>query len=75
MSETDSTAEPITEKTRRLAEGCRRCPVCRRARRKQRGLAWLFVKFVEGRLCPQCRAYEKVYGRKAHEPSPQPPVT
>jgi len=30
-------------------------------------LLFWFVKMVEGRLCPQCRAYEKVYGRKAHE--------
>jgi hypothetical protein len=25
---------------------------------------------IEGGMCPQCRAYEKVYGRKAHEPLP-----
>jgi hypothetical protein len=26
------------------------------------------VKKIEARLCPFCRAYERVYGRKAHEP-------
>ena len=58
----------ITEKDRKLAQGCLKCPVCRRAREKQQGIAFWFVKHVEGGLCPQCRAYEKVYGRKAHEP-------
>ncbi len=30
------------------------------------------VKTCEG-LCPFCRAYEKVYGRKSHEPIPPQP--
>ena len=60
----------ITEKDRKQAEACASCPVCRRARRKQRGLAFWFVKTVESGICPNCRAYEKVYGRKAHEPIP-----
>ncbi len=25
---------------------------------------------TETRVCPFCRAYERVYGRKAHEPIP-----
>lgn len=58
----------VTEKDRQRAQKCLECPVCRRARRKQRGLAYWLVKKLEGRLCPNCRAYEKVYGRKAHEP-------
>ena len=60
----------ITDKDRRRAEHCRTCPLCRRAKRKQRGLAYAFVKAVEGKLCIYCRAYERVYGRKAHEPIP-----
>ena len=60
----------ITEEDRRNAAICLACPVCRRARRKQRGLAYLFVKYVERGLCPKCAAYEKVYGRKAHDPIP-----
>jgi hypothetical protein len=56
----------ITARDRALAEGCLRCPVCNHARRKQRGLLFWFVNKVEGKLCPKCRAYEKVYGRKAH---------
>lgn len=59
----------ITEKDRAMAAVCVHCPVCRHARKKQKGPAYRFVRTVEGRLCPFCRAYEKVYGRKAHEPS------
>jgi len=61
--------ENITKKDRAMAEVCVNCPVCRHARKKQRGLAYLFVRKIEGGLCPFCRAYEKVYGRKAHEPA------
>ncbi len=62
--------ETITEKDRKKAQGCLECPLCRRARKKQKGIAFFFVKFLEGGICPNCRAYEKVYGRKAHEPIP-----
>lgn len=51
-----------------LAKACANCVVCRRARRRQRGLAFWLVKHVETRLCPFCRAYERVHGRKAHVP-------
>jgi uncharacterized protein CbrC (UPF0167 family) len=50
-----------------LARVCANCLVCRRARRQQRGLAFWLVKHVEARLCPFCRAYERVHGRPAHE--------
>lgn len=59
----------ITEEDRKLAEICRVCPICTKARVKQRGLFYLFVKNVEGGVCPACKAYEKVYGKKAHEPA------
>jgi hypothetical protein len=52
---------------RTLAAVCLRCPACRRARGRQRGFFFQLVKRVESRLCPFCRAYERVYGRKAHE--------
>ena len=52
---------------RALASVCTKCPVCRTARRKQEGLAYSFVKNIEGGFCPFCMAYERVYGRKAHE--------
>jgi len=66
MNDTD-----ITEKDRKRAEQCLSCPVCNYARRKQRGIIFWFVKKLEGSVCPSCRAYEKVYGRKAHEPIPK----
>ena len=59
---------PITDLDRKLAKVCLRCPVCRHARRKQRGLAFWLVKNVENKVCPFCQAYEKVYGHKSYAP-------
>ena len=50
-----------------LASVCVNCPVCRHARRRQGGVAFRLVKRVETKSCPFCRAYERVYGCKAHE--------
>jgi len=63
-------SETITEKDRKRAQQCLECSVCNSARKKQKGLAFWFVKVIEGSICPYCKAYEKVYGRKAHEPVP-----
>ncbi len=67
-----------TSLDRILAKVCMNCPVCRRARRKQSGLAFQLVKQAETKVCPFCRAYERVYGRKAHAPvansEPTPPA-
>jgi len=60
----------ITEEERKKALMCVNCPVCRKARRDQHGFIFQFVKVLEGGICPACKAYEKVYGRKAHEPEP-----
>jgi uncharacterized protein CbrC (UPF0167 family) len=60
----------ITEKDKWMAEKCVECTVCKKARRDQKGFAFWFVKTIEGGLCPFCKSYEKVYGRKAHEPEP-----
>ncbi|MFC1489987.1 hypothetical protein ACFL6K_02130 [Candidatus Latescibacterota bacterium] len=60
----------ITEKDRANAQTCVDCPVCKRARKKQKGFFYWFVKNVESGFCPKCAAYERVYGRKAHEPVP-----
>ena len=62
--------EGITEKDRKLAKQCLECFLCKRARGKQKGLAFWFVKKLESGICPACKAYEKVYNRKAHEPIP-----
>ena len=63
--------EEITEKDRAKAKQCLECPLCNRAREKQKGLVFWFVKKLESGLCPACKAYEKVYKRKAHEPAPK----
>lgn len=61
-----------------LARVCMNCPVCRQARQDtSEGLSVRFVRRVEAHICPFCRAYERVYGRPAHEllhqKSPQKP--
>jgi hypothetical protein len=53
-----------------LAKVCLHCPVCQQARRKEAGAAFWIVTRVEAKLCPFCRAYERVYGRKSHGPPP-----
>ncbi len=58
---------PVTRLDRFLAGVCQHCPVCRRARQQQIGLAFRLVQRVESQVCPFCRAYERVHGRKAHE--------
>ena len=60
----------ITERDRKMAKFCRSaCPVCKHARKKQSGLAYKFVKNAEDGLCPFCKAYEHVHGKKSHEPT------
>lgn len=63
----DMENQSIGALTRVLASVCTHCPVCRTARRNQKGLLYSFVKTIEGRFCPFCMAYERVYGKKAHE--------
>ena len=63
--------EEISEQDRAKAKQCLECPLCKRAREKQKGLVFWFVKKLESSLCPACKAYEKVYKRKAHEPIPK----
>jgi hypothetical protein len=57
----------VTAVDRAMARLCELCPVCRRARTRQDGVAYAIVKNVEAAICPFCRAYERVHGRKAHE--------
>lgn len=58
----------VTDRDRWMAKRCVNCTLCGYARRKQRGIAFWLVKNVDSRICPFCRAYARVYGRKAHEP-------
>jgi hypothetical protein len=62
-----SVTRKITDRDRKMAQVCVKCPVCRHARKKQQGVAFWFVKKIEGDLCPFCKAFERVYGRKAHQ--------
>lgn len=57
----------ITALDRAMARLCETCPVCRAARLHQQGMAFWLVTRVEEKVCPFCRAYEKVHMRKAHE--------
>jgi hypothetical protein len=79
MKNTQSSSSPEpTPLDKILAGVCMNCPVCRRARRQQGGIAFQLVKRVETKVCPFCRAYERVHGRKSHEPvansEPEPPA-
>jgi uncharacterized protein CbrC (UPF0167 family) len=60
-------AQKATSFDKVLAQVCANCPACRQARRRQCGIAFWLVKRVEAKLCPFCRAYERVYSRPAHE--------
>jgi ssDNA-binding Zn-finger/Zn-ribbon topoisomerase 1 len=62
--------DSIKRRHRAGAKFCENCPVCRRARKQQKGAAYGFVKRIEEGLCPGCKGYEKVHRRKAHEPLP-----
>ena len=61
----------ITDKDREMADFClNKCTGCQKARKEQKGFMFWLVKVIEGGMCPYCKAYAKVYGRKAHEPVP-----
>ena len=68
MSPDEGNGATVTERDHKLAALCEVCTVCKRARKKQRGLAYWFVRLLEGGICPACAAYERIHGRKAHEP-------
>jgi hypothetical protein len=57
----------VKRKDKQMAQRCVECTICKHARKKQRGIAYWFVKNIENRLRPYCAAYERVYGKKAHE--------
>lgn len=60
--------EEVTERQKWMAQKCIDCKLCSHARKKQKGFLYQLVK-IESRICPFCKAYEKVYGVKAYEPS------
>ena len=65
----DMSLKSATRFDQALARVCEICPVCSLARREQEGIAFRIVRNVEEGICPFCMAYERIHGRKAHEPS------
>lgn len=63
-----SRIQDVTPLDLKLARICELCPVCRHARKRQQGGAFKFVQGIEQHVCPFCKAYERVHGRKAHQP-------
>jgi len=64
-------AEKISEDMKKKAKICLECAVCSAARKKQKGLAYWFVKLIDRTFCPYCKAFEKVFGQRAYEPITQ----
>jgi hypothetical protein len=60
----DMNTTSATEKDKQMAQRCVECPVCTRARKKQRGIAYWLVKYIERGVCPYCAAYEGCTERK-----------
>ncbi len=61
----------VSDKDRQMAALCIACPMCKNARIDQGGFMNACVKNFTESICPFCQAYERVYGRKAHEPVEQ----
>jgi hypothetical protein len=60
-------AEKYNEKTLKDAEFCKsKCPMCVKGRDKGKGFFYQLLK-IEAKVCPKCKAYQKVYGVKAWE--------
>lgn len=60
-------AGQFDEKTLKGAEFCKSgCPMCVKGREKGRGFLFQLLK-LEAKVCPKCKAYEKVYGVRAWE--------
>jgi hypothetical protein len=57
----------ITKRQKWMAQRCVKCKLCKYARKKQKGLIFNMVR-LESRICPFCRAYERIYGRRSYEP-------
>lgn len=67
LKEVKAVVDKIDDRLKAKAKMCLDCPICRRAREKQRGLAYMFVKLVDRKLCPSCKALEQITGKRAYE--------
>jgi len=63
--------EAVTNNLKVKARRCLKCPICSRAREKQKGIAYFFTKHFDRKVCPNCKAFEKVTGQLAYEPITQ----
>lgn len=63
--------EAHTDKLKARARWCLKCPICNRAREKQKGIVYLLVKHIDRKVCPSCKAFEKVTGQLSYEPITQ----
>ena len=50
------------------ARRCLECPLCSRARARQGGLAYFFTRYIDRKICPNCKAFERLTGQRAYEP-------
>ena len=62
----------VSEEDKRMAQRCLECPLCNYARRKQKGLVFRLVQYLEKKRCPYGMAYTRVYKREPHEPLLKP---
>jgi len=60
--------EVTTDDLKAKATWCLKCPICSRAREKQKGIAYFFTKHIDRKVYPYCKAFEKVTGKLAYEP-------
>ena len=60
-------------RTLKKADFCfNKCTLCKQGREKERGFFNRLVRLeAKLKLCPWCRAYEKVYGVPAYERPPE----
>ncbi|OKY78414.1 MAG: hypothetical protein BTN85_0905 [Candidatus Methanohalarchaeum thermophilum] len=66
-NEIDINEENVDEDLKKKADFCKdKCPVCNRAREGKK-ISKFFVKHIDRKVCPMCKAYEEVYGKKAYE--------
>lgn len=63
-----SKEKKLTEKTLKwMAAVCQNCVICKHARKTQKGIAYNIAK-LDAKICPFCKAYEKLNGKKSYEP-------
>jgi hypothetical protein len=60
--------ETAPNELKEKAQKCLECLLCIKAREKQKGFAYWFVKYVDRKICPYCKAFEKFSGQLAYEP-------